>query len=157
MNLWIDGGCRNNGHANARAATAVVQELKSGRSLIYRRAFDDHPTSQRAELAAAIQALELAVEKQKVIGGHVFMYVTVHTDSKYLYHFEMDWYKKWQENGWLNAKGMPVVNQDLMKEALTLERTILNHGKVEWIWVPRTKNELADEAVNEELDDMESC
>ena len=152
MNLWIDGGCRNNGYTNARAATAVVQELR-GHWLTHRRAFDDHPTSQRAELAAA---LEIAVAKQEVIGGHVFMCVTIHTDSKYLYHFETDWYRKWEQNAWLNVRGEPVVNQDLMKKALALERTILSRGKVDWIWVPRTKNEMADKAVNEELDELEN-
>lgn len=155
MDLWIDGGCRNNGYSNAIAATAVVQVLRSPPSLISRRPFYDDPTSQRAELAAAIHALELAVEKQKSIGNHVFMRVTIHTDSKYLHNFETDWYSKWQQNGWKNVKGEPVVNQDLMKEAIRLENIISRHGEVKWIWVPRGQNEVADKAVNEELNDMD--
>ena len=155
MELWIDGGCRHNGYANAVAATAVVQVFRRGRNRITQTPFHDNPTSQRAELAAAIQALQLAIEKQQSLGGDVYMLVTIHTDSRYLYKFETDWYDKWEKNGWLNARGQDVVNQDLMKEALSLESTIRRHGQVTWKWVPRGDNEAADEAVNDELDDME--
>lgn len=155
MDLWIDGGCRNNGYADAVAATAVVQMLKWGTCQVSKRAFRNQPTSQRAELAAATHALELAIEKQKYLGHHVFMRVTIHTDSKYLHNFETDWYDKWERNGWLNARGEAVANQNLMKEAKRLEGIINQHGQVDWIWVPREENGRADEAVNEKLDAME--
>lgn len=120
MKVW-----ENQVYANAIAATAVVQELKWGRKQISRRAFRNQPTSQRAELAASIHALELAIEKQESLNNNVFMRVNIHTDSKYLHDFETDWFDRWEQNGWLNARGEPVANQNLMKEALRFEKIIV--------------------------------
>ncbi len=64
------------------------------------------------------------------------------------------WYDKWQNNGFINSAGYEVVNRDLIERALELESDILNHGKVIWEWIPRSDNTVADEAVNDELDDM---
>lgn len=54
--IATDGACRNNGYANARAACGVFFNINS----IHNKAFlvrDRRPTSQRAELHAAIYAL----------------------------------------------------------------------------------------------------
>ena len=65
-----------------------------------------------------------------------------------------DWSYKWRDNGWVNAAGRDVVNQDLVKEALELEAAIERYGgEVEYIWIPRAENEEADAAVNDRLDE----
>ena len=54
--IATDGACRNNGYANAQAACGVFFNINS----IHNKAFlvhDPRPTSQRAELRAAIYAL----------------------------------------------------------------------------------------------------
>lgn len=67
-----------------------------------------------------------------------------------------DWYRKWQSNGFINARGYEVENRDLIEKALELESDILDHGKVNWEWIPRSDNTEADEAVNDELDEVEA-
>ena len=65
------------------------------------------------------------------------------------------WYRKWQDNGFINSLGHPVANSDLIKKALNLENDILDHGNVVWEWIPRSENTAADERASEEMDEME--
>lgn len=48
-----------------------------------------------------------------------------------------------------------MVNRDLIERALELESDILQHGNVHWEWIPRSDNTVADEAVNDEMDEMD--
>jgi ribonuclease HI len=67
-------------------------------------------TNLRMELTAACVALETIDE------GHL---VTVYSDSSYLVNcMRRGWYKKWQENGWLNYRNEPVANRDLWERLL---------------------------------------
>ena len=65
-----------------------------------------------------------------------------------------EWYEKWQENGFINSNGYEVANRDLIEEALDKDSDIRDHGSVRWEWIPRSDNTEADEAVNDEMDDM---
>lgn len=112
------------------------------------------PTSQRAELYAIILALDHAIEKRGELDSNPYMDVTIHTDSKYAKGCMTEWYSKWQSNGFINALGNEVANRDLIERALELESDILDHGKVTWEWVPRSENTEADEAANDEMDEM---
>ena len=157
MNMKVDGGCRNNGYQGAVGAAAVVLEKKyRGRRQIWTQVLPGYPTptSQRAELAAIILALEKAVEKVDELYNGPYLIVTIYTDSKYAHGCMTDWSYKWRDNGWVNAAGRDVVNQDLVKEALELEAAIERYGgEVEYIWIPRAENEEADAAVNDRLDE----
>ena len=64
-------------------------------------------TNQRAELTAIQRALDIAPRHRDV---------TIYTDSKYAIDCVTNWYRGWQQNGWLNAKGKSVENRDLVKE-----------------------------------------
>lgn len=55
----------------------------------------------------------------------------------------------------MNSSGRDVANQELIQRALELEDEIEEDGIVMYEWVPRGENTLADECVNEELDEME--
>lgn len=155
MRMRVDGGCRSNGYVGAVGAAAVVVEHKyGGRSTNWTRRLPTYPTptSQRAELAAIVLALELAVEKQRQLNNAPFMKVVICTDSKYAYGCMTDWSFKWRNNGWINSAGNAVANRDLVEEALELEAEIEDNGDVQYEWIPRDQNEDADEAVNDELD-----
>ena len=158
MIMYVDGGCRNNGYAGAYGACACFIVRKWGQNETYTRrlpAWDDPvPTSQRAELQAIILALEHAIDEREDLNNNPYMYVTIYTDSRYAHGCMTKWYDKWQNNGFINSAGYEVVNRDLIERALELESDILNHGKVTWEWIPRSDNTVADEAVNDELDDM---
>lgn len=65
-------------------------------------------TNQRAELWAAIMALE-CVRDEYADGA-----ITVVSDSAYLINcFNDHWYRKWFANGWRSSKGKAVENRDL--------------------------------------------
>ena len=64
-------------------------------------------TNQRAELTAIQRALDIAPRHRDV---------TIYTDSKYAIDCVTNWYRAWQRNGWVNAKGKSVENRDLVKE-----------------------------------------
>ena len=141
MKLWIDGGCRRNGYAGARAASAVVRKHQRRRysrnkGMIMKRplyqcsAHCNPITSQRAELAAAMQALECVIDKRADLGDDTRVKVIIHTDSRYVHDFVTDWWAQWEDNNWLNSRRKPVANQDLMKRLLSLEREVLSFRKV---------------------------
>jgi ribonuclease HI len=73
------------------------------------------------EVVAACVALETIDEGQTV---------TVYSDSSYLVNcMRRGWYKKWQENGWLNHLRAPVANRDLWERLL---EATTRHQKVRW-------------------------
>ena len=159
MVMFVDGGCRRNGYSGAFGACSCIVVRKSGQNKILARRLPawQHPvpTNQRAELGAIILALEHAIEQRGQLDSNPYMNVTIHTDSKYVHGCMTEWYRKWQDNGFINALGNEVVNRDLIERALELESDILDHGNVRWKWVPRSENTVADEAVNDEMDEME--
>ena len=53
-----------------------------------------------------------------------------HSDSSYLVNcMRRGWYKKWQENGWLNHRNEPVANRDLWER---LQEATQRHKEVRW-------------------------
>lgn len=157
--MYVDGGCRGNGQPGAYGACACNVVKKWGRSETFTRRLPSTssttPTSQRAELSAIILALEQAIETRRELDSNPYMDVTIYTDSKYAHGCMTKWYSKWQNNGFINSAGFPVANRDLIEEALGLESDVLNHGDVNWEWIPRCDNTVADRAVNDEMDEME--
>jgi ribonuclease HI len=78
-------------------------------------------TNLRMEITAACVALEAIDE------GHT---VTIYSDASYVVNcMRRGWYKKWQENGWLNHLGEPVANRDLWERLLQATQ---RHHKVLW-------------------------
>ena len=66
-----------------------------------------------------------------------------------------DWIYKWTRNGWVNAAGNQVANRDLIEKASDLDDQVKELGTVDYVWIPRSENQDADEAVSNRLDDME--
>ena len=163
MKIYVDGGCRRNGHDKAIGAAACVIEKKWGKDSTWTRRLptpsywsnDPIPTSQRAEITAIIHALEKVLDEYDHLRGYPRMTVTIYTDSKYAHGCMTDWIYKWTGNGWMNAAGNPVANQDIIREASDLDDKVKELGTVEYVWIPRSGNQAADEAVADELNDME--
>ena len=159
MVMYVDGGCRGNGKPGAFGACACFVVKKWGRSETWTERLPASsfpvPTNQRAELCAIIIALKHAIKERQNLDNNPWMDVTIHTDSRYAHGCMTEWYSKWQNNGFINSLGNEVANRDLIERALELESDILDHGKVHWEWIPRSDNTAADEAANEEMDDME--
>lgn len=155
MHMKVDGGCRRNGCHDAIAAAAVVVYHRGGSSTSFSWDLPNNPrpTNQRAELIAIIQALKMARNKASELDRYPFMRVTISTDSKYAHGCLTDWSYNWCNNGWINAAGNPVVNRDLVQEAIDLEAEVERNGNVTYQWIPRSENEDADRAVNDRLDE----
>jgi ribonuclease HI len=70
---------------------------------------EKNTTNQRMELTAIVKALEYASSVRRPNEK-----VVIFSDSAYAINcFEQDWYIGWMNNGWVNAKGQSVANQDL--------------------------------------------
>lgn len=85
-------------------------------------------TNQRAELVAIQRALDIAPRHRDV---------TIYTDSKYAIDCVTNWYRKWQkDNKWLNTKGKPVENKDIVLNVREMidEREELGKGTY-FVWV----------------------
>lgn len=84
-------------------------------------------TNQRAELTAIQRALDIAPKHRDV---------TIYTDSRYSIDCVTNWYRGWERNGWVNSKGKPVENVDLVKgvRGAIAEREMMKR-KTLFVWV----------------------
>ncbi|KAL6716212.1 hypothetical protein ACLMJK_005778 [Lecanora helva] len=157
IELYVDGGCRRNGYPDAIGAGACVHQKRGGRSMTWTRRlpYTPQPTSQRAEITAIILALETAWDCYRELDSNPYIYVTIYTDSKYAYGCMREWNDKWLSNNFTTSAGHEVVNRDLIEEAYDLEEKVAREGQVDFKWIPRSDNQDADGAVNQELDEMD--
>lgn len=158
MTIYVDGGCRRNGYAGAIGAAACVFVGRGGSLKTWTKKlplYDPQPTSQRAELTAIILALEEGWEKYCGLVYDPHLAVTIYTDSRYAYGCMVQWREKWLSNDFTNCAGYEVANRDLIEYAYELDDRLGREGRVDYCWIPRADNQLADDAVNEALDEME--
>lgn len=151
--IATDGACRNNGYANAEAAIGVFCNINSGNNKSFVLS-DARPTNQRAELWAAVIALRMA--RNMFANGNINRHITevvIKTDSAYLVNSMTNWVIKWRHNDYTNAKGLPVVNADLLEELDDLCNKLDNiHIRARFWQVPREDNMQADKLANAALD-----
>lgn len=160
MEIFVDGGCRNNGYVGAMGAAAACISSRSAATYeTMRRPIPmweyPPPTNQRAELTGLILGLKLALHKNRELLSQPYLDVTIYADSRYTTDGMNQWIYKWSRNGWLNSKGLPVANLDLFQEAVELHNFLTKLGTVGYVWVPRAQNVDADRECNILLDQME--
>ena len=155
MEIYVDGACRGNGQPGARGAAAAVFKHRFGGHNAWTRTLPRRPppTNQRAEITAIILALELALEKLDELCTNPMLDVKIYSDSRYAIGCMTEWVYKWSRNGWINSAGNEVANRDLIEEASDLDDRLKEEGTVEYIWIPREKNQDADRYCNEALDE----
>lgn len=135
--VYVDGSCSYNGSANAVAGIGIwfgeQHPLNTYKTLKGVRL-----TNITAETSAAIEACKICLR-------HDITEVKIYTDSKYLIECMTKHLYKWKNNGWLNAKNKPVVNQFLLKKLDQLSTQI----KIVFEYTPGHQgihgNERADE------------
>lgn len=97
-------------------------------------------TNQRAELTAISRALDVAP---------MHRHVEIFTDSRYAIDCVTNWYVKWQTNGWVNAKGKPVENRDLVSDVRrTIEEREMLGVRTGFVWVKGHANDPGNEAAD---------
>ncbi|KAK6824907.1 hypothetical protein PG989_013340 [Apiospora arundinis] len=161
LDFHVDGGCRHNeqGHNVIGAAAAVwntrYRPVCRSRTLPAFWWDTAPPTNQRAELTAVMMAQLWALERYVKLRGDPFARVRIYSDSQYAVNCLNIWVPRWYRNGWLNARGMAVANRDLLEHACALHEAVEQLGSVEYIWIPREQNQLADECCALALDQQE--
>ena len=138
--VFVDGACRNNGTSYAKGGLGVY----FGNNSKYNWAgfVRGHvQTSQRAELAAAIQAIEQCEEVNRQYPSITRFVIA--SDSQYLVTGITNWIYKWINNDWMNSAGYPLANADLWEE---LHSTLCDsYFDIEFWKVDRDENQKADE------------
>lgn len=130
--VYVDGSCLGNGRVGAVAGKMLVGITLSkltycrylGIGVFWAQGHQDNlslplhgrATNQRAEVQAAIEAVKTALDRG-------YRKICICTDSDYLFKGATEYTHKWRANGWLNAKGRPVANQDDWKEFLRVVRS----------------------------------
>ncbi|KAI1720430.1 RNase H domain-containing protein [Ditylenchus destructor] len=123
-NVYVDGACKNNKlFKNARKNGSRVSradrlKVKASYGVYWG---EKHPlnlsrrlpymkqTNNRAELAAAIEAIKQGLANQ-------FPALIIFTDSNYVVSMFNEWLQKWKDRNWLRVTGERIVNLDLVKE-----------------------------------------
>ena len=99
MKVYTDGCCNNNGSGWAVVCPELMSIIRG-----------DIPgaTNQQAELSAIVQAVHW-------LGPNIEIF----TDSTYVIGCYTKWYQRWLTNGWVNSRGRPVENQQLISVGLS--------------------------------------
>jgi ribonuclease HI len=156
MEVFIDGGCHQNGQPGAMGVAAAIFKGINGKttaSHVHHLPRHPPPTSQRAEITAIILGLERALAKSRTLATNPELDVKIYSDSRYAISCLTIWIHKWRQNGWINAKGREVANRDLIERASHLGDLVEEKGVVHYIWISREHNEEADELCTEELNE----
>ncbi|KAL0490181.1 ribonuclease H [Acrasis kona] len=116
--VYTDGSCLDNGQPNARAGIGVFFGTNDPRNVS--EILPGIATNNRAELSAAIRALEIIPHGD----------IEIRTDSNYLITGITIYIKKWKTNNFKTYSNKPVKNDDLFKKLdyLISSRT----GAVKW-------------------------
>lgn len=134
VNLFIETTLHGPSVRNGKYSW-VVEYMKKNGTLETREGFgkQDKTTENKLELTALLEAFS---ELKKPCSVRVF------TKCEHILNaYKNDWITKWKEQGWRNAKGKPVKNNELWKEIeeITAKHTITlmpkgtAHGYESWM------------------------
>lgn len=89
-------------------------------------------TNQRAELFAILEVFTIIINDIEQSKKRIKIY----SDSNYSIQCLTNWRYSWERKKWINSKGEPVENQDIIKECIRLyDELILNGFKIEFIHI----------------------
>lgn len=115
MRVYTDGSCTRSG-SGGWAWVVSPEGSVSGSGA------EEGTTNQRMEMMAVLRALEAFPNEE----------FTIVSDSRYVIDcFHQKWWVKWMKNGWKNASGNDVANQDLWLSLL--EQTRYRTIEFEWV------------------------
>lgn len=157
VGVFVDGACRGNGTAWAKGGYGVYFGPDSLLNVSKPLKENSHQTSQRAELMAALVALnqiERFVNMNRNNDIRLDLFVIL-SDSAYLINSLTSYINKWRENDYTAASGREVANRDLF-ERLDYKLDAMANGRqgidVLFCKVDRSENEEADELARDGAD-----
>jgi len=140
--IYTDGACSNNGRYNPRGGCAFVFGPDDDATYCFPLAQGPVATSNRAELKAALAALQYRNWDQER-----FDTLVIATDSAYVAKVATTWCHTWLNNGWRTAGSGFVANRDLWEELLDEITEWYHRGLQVKFWqIPRGNNLDADAA-----------
>lgn len=148
--IYTDGACSNNGKTDAVVKAGVGVYFGKGDSRNISEPLFGRPTNQRAELVAAIRALQVVEMTEADLSC---VKVVLYSDSRYVVKGITDWIVKWEALDYVRKGEKPVLNDELWRELRWRERRI---GEVCWVHckahVGIEGNEAADELAREGIE-----
>ena len=109
MIIAIDGACRRPGTPESFSVGAYVAKINNE---IYEHdaVYELQSTGQRGEILALLQALERCIDSDEEL-------IYIISDSEYIVNcINKEWYKNWENKGWITAEGEEVKNKDLWEK-----------------------------------------
>ena len=88
---------------------------------------DSTPTNNKAELTAAIKAIQQA-------GENNLTDLVIKSDSKYVVNGITEWVQKWMNNGWKTSSGEQVKNKEEWTDLMNVIKS--NNINITWQHVP---------------------
>ena len=108
LEIYTDGSCKKIGNSMTFGGWSFIA-LRGGERIHEAAGSEYGTTNQRMELLAIRNALEFAQKNR-----HPNETVVIYSDSAYAINcYTQEWYVNWQRNGWTNASGEDVANQDI--------------------------------------------
>ena len=106
--IYTDGATSGNGYEGAQGGWAWILLDEEDNIVLKAVGHIDNATNNICELTAVIHACTNVDPNEEY---------TIYSDSAYIINcYKEKWYKKWQNNGWINSKRQPVANKELWKE-----------------------------------------
>ncbi|EKD14370.1 uncharacterized protein L3040_008274 [Drepanopeziza brunnea f. sp. 'multigermtubi'] len=165
MKIYIDGVCRGqvpgNGSPSTIGGAAAVLTYGFGNDSPeicdhFLRSSNYHGappvTRKRAVITAVIIALLKALQKHYELGTDPYLNVEIYTDSRYVISCMTDWQYLWRSQNWITTARREVANRDLIEAAVELNDRLMEKGRVGYIWIPQSQNQIAVRACIEVMD-----
>ncbi|MFY8272594.1 ribonuclease HI [Pseudoalteromonas sp. SSDWG2] len=136
---YTDGACQVNLKLGGWGFILKRTNEEGEQKVLQRNGGARNTTNNKMELTAAINALQVVLDK------HPEKPVVLTTDSKYVIDGINTWIVNWKKNNWINSSKKSVLNQDLWKQLDELNSKL----SVTWKWVKGhsgpPENEQADQ------------
>ena len=125
--VYIDGSCIKNGAASAQAGIGLFWGDGHPWNSSIALTADSTPTNSKAELTAAIKAIQQA-------GENNLTDLVIKSDSKYVVNGITEWVQKWMNNGWKTSSGEQVKNKKEWTDLMNVIKS--NNINIKWQHVP---------------------
>jgi ribonuclease HI len=147
IQIYADGGCRNNQSKENIGGYGVVLNLNLGQIVKELKGATRNTTNNIMELTSCIKGLEAI--KDKNIKTEVIM------DSQYVITGMNQWVDNWIKKGWRKADKKPVENQELWQRLVRLKNEFraISFVKCEG-HADNVGNIRADALANEAMDEL---
>lgn len=111
MKIYTDGATSKNGSDDAVGGWAYIVVNDVENIFLRGKGRVENATNNICELLAVINACRNVYALPS--------FFTIYSDSAYIVNcYKEKWYKKWQQNGWVNSKKEPVKNKELWEELI---------------------------------------